>query len=201
MGMFIQRIGDHYRTKHHFSDDKVQRIEYTLETIWNELSKVLIYSLFFFLTGNWKTFSLVYICLVSIRLFAGGIHCISYISCLIVSFVYLCICVFLPYIIRISLNVLFLLSGLSIIFALFFAPVLPKVRSLKTRKQFWILKASSVITTALWISIAYLYRETSMISSNLLWTIIFTNYQLVFPYWSYFKERRKRHGEHRNSYW
>lgn len=199
--MFIQRIGEHYRTNHHFSEDKVQRIEYSLEAIWNELSKVLIYSLFFFFTGNLKVFLFVYICLISIRLFAGGIHCGSYTSCLIISFVYLCICVFFPYIIRISLNVLFLLSGLSIIFALFFAPVLPKVRSLKTRKQFWILKASSVISTTIWLLIAYLYRETNMISSNLLWTIILTNYQLIFPYWSYLKERRKRHGEHRNSCW
>ena len=201
MGMFIRKIGEYYRTKHHFSDDKVQRIEYSLKATWNELSKVLIYSLFFFFTGNWKTFALVYICLISIRLFFGGIHCGSYTSCLIISFVYLCICVFCPSIIRIPPSVLFSLSGLSVIFALLFAPILPKVRSLKTRKQFWILKVFSVTSTVLWILIAYLYRETSVVSSNLLWTIILANYQLVFPYWSYLKERRKRHGEHRNNCW
>lgn len=192
MGMFIQKIGEYYRTKHHFSDDKVQRIEYSLKATWNELSKVLIYSLFFFFTGNWKTFALVYICLISIRLFSGGIHFGSYTSCLVISFVYLCICVFCPSIIRIPPSVLLSLSGLSIVFALLFAPILPKVRSLKTRKQFWTLKVFSVTSTVLWILIAYLYRDTSVVSSNLLWTIILANYQLVFPYWSYLKERRKK---------
>ena len=192
METFVQRIGNYYRIKHQFSEDKIQRIEYSLKAIWNELSKVLIYSSFFLCTGRWKTFALVYVCLISIRLFSGGIHCASYTSCLIISFVYLCICVFGPYVIHIPASILFLLSGLSFVFALLFAPILPKVRSLKNRKQFWILKTLSLLSTAFWILIAYLYRSSDMIDSNLLWTIILANYQLVFPYWLYLKERREK---------
>ena len=201
MDVLIQQIGNYYRKKHYFPEDKVERIEYSLKATWNELSKALIYCLFFFFIGKWETFALVYVCLISIRLFSGGVHCRSYVYCLIISFVCLCICVFFPYFIRIPLSVLFGLSALSIVFAFLFAPVLPKIRTLKSRKQFRILKAFSVTSTVLWILIAYLYRKTDLISCNLLWTINLANYQLVFPYLSYLKERREKHGEHHSCYW
>lgn len=192
MRKLIDCIANCYRKNYQFSEEKVQRIEYTLSAMWNEISKVLLYSMIFALLGKWKTFAVVYICLITIRLFAGGIHCGSYFCCLVFSFAFLSVCVYGPTIYDFDQPVLLFLSLFSILFTLAFAPMLPKVRSLKSRNQFWILKALATVSTFFWITVAFLFRKNKILSDNILWTVILANYQLIFPYWTYQKERRKK---------
>ncbi len=187
MDKIIERIGETYRNKYSFSEEQIQRIQYTLKATWNELSKVLIYSVIFLLLGKTKEFFLVYFCLISLRLFEGGLHFKNYFSCLLSSFILICLCIWLP-VARLPWDSLFTAALLSLTCILFFAPTLPKVRKLRSKKQFWILKTLASISTLIWLLIAKTNRDTAW-STSILYTVIFSNYQIIF---SYFQIRNKK---------
>lgn len=81
MQAIVNRIGGYYRSHHLMPEEKIQCMEYTIHSILNEISKFVIYGCLFFLLGRWKVYWVVYLCFVSIRLFAGGVHCSTYLQC------------------------------------------------------------------------------------------------------------------------
>ena len=187
MNKIINKIGDIFQNKYGFSEEKSQRIQYTLKATWNELSKFLVYLIIFLLAGKPKEFFLVYFCLISLRIFEGGLHCKKYFTCLLFSFIIISSCIYLPKTL-LSLEYLYVIALISILCTLLFAPTLPKVRKLKTRKQYWILKIFALINTLAWLLIIKTNYGADW-NTSVLYTIIFSNYQVVF---SYFQIRNKK---------
>lgn len=196
MQAIVNRIGGYYRSHHLMPEEKIQCMEYTIHSILNEISKFVIYGCLFFLLGRWKVYWIVYLCFVSIRLFAGGVHCKTYLQCLGVSFVFISAFVYLPRVFPWTIEALAEPAWLSLCMPLLFSPATPQFRQIKRRRTRWVLKLLAVVLGSGWILFGAYTTVSYDIRASVLWTVMVANYQLVVPALNaYFNKRRGNQHE------
>ena len=62
------------------------KIDYGIEVAKNELSKAAFFMVFFSMIGYWRCCALCVLIGVSLRVFAGGLHMKTYLTCFLYSF-------------------------------------------------------------------------------------------------------------------
>lgn len=183
-------IANYYRKHELLPDDTISCLEYTLKALLNELSKVLIYCCFFAFFKLLDAFLLSYLAFVSIRLFAGGVHCKTYWGCFFLSFLFMGGCVVSPLIFQIDHMVLCLTAIVSCVFPLLLSPMTPTFRVIKDGKKRVLLKVLAVVVSVAWIVTTCFMPYRDEIVSTILWTVSVANYQLIVPkVVSYIKRR------------
>lgn len=105
-----RKIYDNLQIKYDFSDMEIAKLNYTLEVLFFELSKLLFFVLFFGITHKLVDFIVCFIVLLPFRSFSGGLHFNHYISCFMLSIAYFS-------------TLIFFLSGIPVTPALY-APIL-----------------------------------------------------------------------------
>ena len=175
-------IADYYRKHALLPDETIECMEYTLKSIYNELSKFVIYLAFFTLIHLTEVYLITYCTFVSLRTFAGGVHCKTYWQCFTLSFILISGTIILACSCRTTL-VLWILSLSSTVFPAVLAPVTPSFRIIKTPQNMWVLKLIATGLTLVWIGIAYCFRNNTPVTNAILLSIIVTNYQLIIPKW------------------
>ncbi|MCH5248477.1 MAG: accessory gene regulator B family protein [Lachnospiraceae bacterium] len=71
-----------------YTDYQIKLIKFSLTAIFYEVSKLLIFMVYFFATGKILEFFFALVPMLPLRIKTGGFHCKSYWSCFLVSFVY-----------------------------------------------------------------------------------------------------------------
>lgn len=85
MNYLMSRVQQEYG----FTDYQTRLIRFTLTAILYDVSKVLIFSVYFYLTGKLVDFLFAVVPLILLRTRTGGMHMQKYWSCLLFSFLYL----------------------------------------------------------------------------------------------------------------
>lgn len=193
MKVVIRKFTDYYRKNELLDNDTIEKMEYTIESFFNEFSKFLIFSLIFILLNKFTYFIFCYIAFVTLRVFSGGIHCSNYLNCFIISLLSFFIFIYFPEIINFNSNILINITVLSVLFPILFSPILPRIRKIKNSKVKLTLKILSVISTLTWIVLCKYLIDIKYINSILL-AILIENTQLVFPVMKdYLRERRVKY--------
>lgn len=91
MDKFLQHIQESY----HYSDYEIKLIRYFILTMASEISKLAIIFIFFACIGRFTESLVCMTVLLILRLSGGGFHCEHYLSCLLTSFVFVSISIFL----------------------------------------------------------------------------------------------------------
>lgn len=172
-------IADYYRKKELLDEETVQKMEYTLKAIYNELSKLLIFILLFSLVGKSINFLSCYIAFVSLRLFAGGIHCKTYWGCFSFSLISFLFFIYIPVCMNINIHVLRMISYILCVLPALFSPVLPSFRRIKKERTKLLLKITAVLVTLIWTSLSYVID--SEYSVSILIALSTANLQLLIP--------------------
>lgn len=126
----------------------ILKIQYALEVVVGDLSKLLIIFLIFSMLHELKLFFLIYGILITTRSFMGGVHCKTYNSCLIWSTIYFIVIMLysklIPY-----FNIKFYIVSVMIFFiiTLLYAPCPNEKRP---SKHNGILKILSLISLSFW---------------------------------------------------
>ncbi|MBO5208757.1 MAG: accessory gene regulator B family protein [Lachnospiraceae bacterium] len=80
---------DWVKNEYDFTDYQIRLIRYTLTAILYDVSKVLLFAVYFYFTGQLIDFIFAVVPLILLRTKTGGIHMKKYWSCLLFSFAYL----------------------------------------------------------------------------------------------------------------
>lgn len=174
-------IADYYRKRNLLPSDTIDCLEYVLKSFFNEWSKVAIYCVIALLFGKLAVFLLCYITFVTIRLFAGGIHCKTYWGCFVLSFLFLGGCVIGSAFFSNNLSALYIITLISCIIPLLFSPVTPSFRVIKEKRHQLFLKVFATVVGMGWICIAYFLTTNYNVSAAILLTVSTANYQLPIP--------------------
>ncbi|OOM74022.1 accessory gene regulator B family protein [Clostridium sp. BL-8] len=126
----------------------ILKIQYVLEVIFGDLSKLLIIFLIFLKFHELKLFFLIYIILLTTRSFLGGLHCKTFNSCLIWSTLYFVTVLLFSNLVPYLKNNFYISSFvLFFIIALVYAPCPNEKRPMQNDK---ILKTLSLISISFW---------------------------------------------------
>jgi len=99
------------------------KIEFGLECLLSEASKIILYALLFYFLSLVREFITALIFFSLIRAFAGGYHEETYWRCLITSLLFLGSCIFLGIFIDITIYAKIAIIIISIIIAYLFSPI------------------------------------------------------------------------------
>lgn len=184
-------IADYYRKNRLLDEETIQKMEYTIKAIFNELSKLIIFIILFSLLGKQISFLLCYLAFVSLRIFAGGLHCKTYWGCFTFSLISFLMFIYIPDLIDINIRIMQIIAYISCLFPAVFSPVLPSFRNIKSSRKKTILKITAVFVTLLWTSLSYTVISPKY-SISILLALSIANFQLIIPIvWDKFYGRKE----------
>ena len=160
-----------------FSDYQIAQLRFTFRTFISEISKLII--LAFVFRNNLPLFVWAAVILRLTRASTGGIHCNSYISCLLFSYVFLALSInVLP---SIYLNIILELYILSLCMAIsfFIGPVISTKHLALTDKTRLKLKFKLSLTIFLYMIFLFIMPENPY-SITGFWVIVLNTLQHIF---------------------
>lgn len=162
------------------STDDLEKINYSLQAIFNELFKTAILLLLFLILGRVSYFLFSVMILFSIRIFSGGYHCNTTIKCLLCStLLFLGTCLIAPILPKINISIYYIAGLLSIFIVALKSPYPNKKRPIRNKKRRSTLKIISTFFTIFWVCILLFYiKDTSYLNCGFI-TIILQVIQLI----------------------
>lgn len=101
---------DWIENEYDFTTYQIKLIRYTLTAILYDVSKVLLFAVYFYFTGQLIDFLFAVVPLILLRTKTGGIHMQKYWSCLLFSFIYLYITInILPQLVEVQPLLIYLI--------------------------------------------------------------------------------------------
>ncbi|MCY6354453.1 accessory gene regulator ArgB-like protein [Clostridium sp. ZS2-4] len=161
--------------------DDLEKINYALQAILNEVFKIIIIiTLFFFIgTLNYLLFSMVI--LFSIRIFSGGLHANTSLKCLIWSTLFFTITsVIGPLLPELNSLFYYILGLLNILIITVKSPYPNAKRSAKNKKRRCILKIIAIFSTIVWTIIILFYLNDKYYLNCGIITISLISIQLLY---------------------
>jgi accessory gene regulator B len=141
------------------NEEQLKTRKFGIETIVNELSKIIIYLVIFSLFSLTLNYLLSLIVYSSIRSVSGGYHARSYWGCLVTSFVTFAVTVFLGKYLFLSISARVLLIAAALIITIIFAPVSHMNTPKKSRTKPGRFKVWSVVLVLFWASFVFLLPD------------------------------------------
>lgn len=126
------------------------KIKYALTLIRNEGIKMIIFFIFFLVTGYVKEFLLCMLIACTVRVFAGGIHMKTNIGCFIFSFFVLTAQIILLPQIHMSQLCCNILLVLAVAVICILAPVESAKKPFKGRQRYLLCKWVSIVSSIIW---------------------------------------------------
>lgn len=168
-------IKQYLKEKYHMSNYQIAQIEFFFKNIISELSKMIIMGILFHKHLKMYFFLLFMMCLL--RSFSGGIHFYTYHGCLICSFAYMWLAMYLlPNIMLPTYAKLFLLL-LCIIICYSIGPVLSKYRTNFPKKRLYYCRNITCLIIFTYTFIMYIVPKNPYFKSGF-WMIILHSLQL-----------------------
>lgn len=168
------------------------KLKYSLEVISNDISKLLILLVLFFMIGKTKDFLYSALALMTIRPFTGGLHFKTYFTCLVFSGMFFTTSIFLQSNISLNSNILLILLIFIFSFSTIFfvAPITSKNRPLYSKEkllQFKIISLSVVMIHFM----AYIILNKNPYLNNAIWVFVLQSIQLIIRKGVDFYEKKR----------
>lgn len=87
-GNVIMKLYEDLQKYHNYTDYQIKLVRYVLKTLASEISKFLIIGAFFLIIGKLPEFLFAAVLLLFFRRYNGGLHCKTYVTCLLASFLF-----------------------------------------------------------------------------------------------------------------
>lgn len=140
------------------SEEDTEKIQYALEAIIGEASKLAALLILFGLLGRSHYFILSIVILLSIRTFSGGLHGRNGIDCFIFSaFIFIISCVIAPALSDWNSYTYILLALISLIVISTCSPVASVYRPILSNRRTVQLKMLSMAFTAIWLYVLFFH--------------------------------------------
>ncbi|MDF9407803.1 accessory gene regulator B family protein [Pelotomaculum isophthalicicum JI] len=149
--------------------DNVKRaqISYGLEVILGAIIKFVVFIILFLVFGVLKQSLITMFTIASLRYASGGIHCKTFIGCLIVSAT-ACVSIgFLAKVLIINNYLYYALNFASLLIIMLRAPVDPPEKPIKTKQKRYIVKLISIV-----ILFLLLYISSNVVENDIKNSII-----------------------------
>lgn len=150
------KLYDDLQKYHNYTDYQIKLVQYALKSIFSELSKFCILLVFFLCIGKLSEFLLAALLLLFYRRYNGGLHCQTYLTCLLASFLFFFMgIVVLPALITVpAVPGILLMSTMTVILPII-APIKSKyhaeVEPARIRKyKLWTLAVTAGLTVLYW---------------------------------------------------
>ncbi|NFG25254.1 accessory regulator AgrB [Clostridium botulinum] len=158
----------------------LEKINYSLESIFNESFKIVVLIILFYILGKINYFLFSILILFSIRIFTGGFHCSTTMKCLLLSaLLFLTTCLIGPILPKLNSIVYYIIALISIFIVLLRTPYPNKNRPIKNKKRKQILKIISTFFIMIWLSILLFYvKDITYLNCGFL-TIVLQIIQLI----------------------
>ena len=172
---YIQKNGNIKNT------DDLEKINCSLQAIFNEVFKVVILIILFFIIGKINYFLFSVLILFSIRIFTGGYHCNTTIKCLFYSILlFLVSCLIGSILPKLNSSVYYITALISIFIVILRTPYPNKNRPIKNKKRKRIFKIISTLFTIFWVCILLFYiKDITYLNCGFL-TIVLQVIQLIY---------------------
>ena len=146
------------------------KMNYALQVVLGDLSKLIIILLIFLYLQQLPLFFLSFAILISSRPFGGGLHCKTFMSCLIVSIVYfISIMLFSIFSLKFDIHFYIIFFIISFIILYKYAPCPNEKRPIKNKEK---LKILSLISITFWM-ILFLFNFTNIQLCNCIFASLF----------------------------
>lgn len=164
------------------SNEDIRKMKYSMQVIWNEVTKLIILLFLFMLLDKVNLFIFSVGILFSIRVLSGGLHFKGSLICLMATLCFFSLVLLvLPNLIVLSLNLAIVLMAISTIIIYSFSPIPSSFRPIVNQKRKRTLKYLSAFTTLIWILIlfkfVFLYNKDFFDCG--IWTITIQAFQLI----------------------
>ncbi len=162
---------------------------YYLKCLFSELSKIVIFFVFFFLTKQQLEYWVALFALMLLRSIGGGLHFKHYLSCLFVSFLFLYVSILLSNLLHVTPNTKSLLLILSGIYGYYLVPITSSNRPPATGRQIIKCKYRTLIIILLFSNLIY-FCPNEIITDICFWTVILHIIQLTIAKWIHKEVKR-----------
>lgn len=144
------------------SNDDLEKINYSIQAILNEIFKVTILIILFLSLGKINYFLFSMIILLSIRIFSGGYHADTTVKCLFwTTLFFLITSLAAPMLPKLDIFIYNTIFLLSIIIVYFKSPYPNSKRPVKNKKRRWHLKLISIFFITFWIVILLFFTNNT----------------------------------------
>ncbi|NLL70630.1 MAG: accessory gene regulator B family protein [Epulopiscium sp.] len=190
---FIDKLHDYFKNEFALSDVESAKLRYSLEILFNDLSKFLILFFLFSILGKKSDFIYSAIALLLIRPFTGGLHFKTYSGCLLFSILFFASSIALKNFLSLTSIMISLLFISSIIAIFIFAPISNKDRPIYDDKKKKKFRFIGVIIALFHFSSFFLYKKNPYLM-NSIWIIVLQSIQLLIAKGGEMYEKNKNNA-------
>ena len=169
---------DWIQNEYDFSNYQIRLIRYTLTAILYDVSKVILFAVYFYFTGQLIEFLFAIIPLLLLRTKTGGLHMQNYLSCLLFSFIYIYVTInILPQLIAVQPLLIYIVLLLCALIDYRIGPTsLKKPSACKT----YIKKAKMQTFQAIFVIavLFFIFPENRYLLISF-WTVVLHTFQLA----------------------
>lgn len=131
------------------------KINYALQVVLGDSTKLIILLLIFLYLKQLPVFFLSFAILTSTRPFGGGLHCKTFLSCLVVSIIYfISVMLFSTFFVKLSIYFYIVFFTISFIILIKYAPCPNEKRPIQNKER---LKVLSLISLTFWMIVFFIF--------------------------------------------
>jgi accessory gene regulator B len=161
--------------------DDLEKMNYALQTIFNEIFKIIMLIILFRVIGNLNYFLFSMMILLSIRLFAGGLHAHSLLTCLMwTTFFFILTSIIAPLLPKLNPSIYYILSLLNLAIIVIQTPYPNPKRPIKNKKRRQYLKILAISFSIFWTYVLLFKINNSTYLNCGIATILLQSSQLLY---------------------
>lgn len=162
-----------------YAEEKFEVIEYGLETLYINVTKIAIITLLSILTGVFKEMMIILLFFNTLRTTAFGMHAKKSSHCYIISITLFIGGAFICKYMDINFYVKLIISIISIIFLAIYAPADTYKRPLVNAKKRKAYKIVTIITSLIFLSLLIIFKDNKI--SDMICIGIFNSMLMIHP--------------------
>lgn len=176
--IIVDKLHNYFEVRYNLSHLDSLKLKYSMEIVFNDLSKLAILFIIFSIAGYSSDFIYSVIALLTIRPFTGGLHLKSYTQCILFTGAFFTISILLKNHIFITQNIFFLLIIISALIIIIFAPIVGENRPTFSKRKLYQFKLTGLIILILHL-IVYLHIKNHPYIINSIWVMVLQSIQIL----------------------
>lgn len=167
--------------EHNYTEYQIKLVRYAAISLLSEFTKLIIMGIIFSVLSLLKEYLFCIFIFSFLRFYSGGLHCGSYVSCLSLTFIYLCSCILILPFCNLSKFTLLLMMLFSIIIIYKIAPIPSRYHAPLSTKQYFHYKMRLLKFCFLYLIILFILPFNHYLYCGS-WVIIIHAIQLLAAY-------------------
>lgn len=160
----------------------VLKIEYALEVLRNEGIKLIVLLLFYFYLGQAKLFLFCTILLIPVRVFSGGLHMKTNVTCFLFSFFFFLMAIKVLPLLPISMFGYALILVFSLIILCICAPIATLKKPIVTKEKYLRCKRMTAVSSVVMGGFLLLQIKNYQLFQSGVWIFTLQAVQLMIAY-------------------